>query len=311
MLLKIKLIIILFFLCLNFINPQEPANNEKSLKYFGFFMVDCGFNDPNDNEIKTNYIDEVKNFTNIIHISVSDDNDDIRERLKLMDSNKTKAILSIKNIFFVVIPENNNRSGMKYLLRKDFRKRWKNFIKINELENYINTITAFYIADEPFWNGASYYDLEKVARILKIDFPDTSILLIESCNVLDILSIPENIDWLGFIRFGITDPCTDEKYLEDLKKIKSIKSREDQKIIIIMETQWFPYYPEKYDIKENNLDIVAENYYKLAKTDKDIIGIIGYLWPGSYDHPDQKGARNLPETVKAIYKKIGKEITGK
>ncbi len=49
----------------------------------------------------------------------------------------------------------------------------------------------------------------------------------------------------------------------------------------------------------------------MFQRDPDVIGIIGYLWPGGFDDPKQKGARNLAKNVIDEHVRIGKVITGK
>ncbi len=53
------------------------------------------------------------------------------------------------------------------------------------------------------------------------------------------------------------------------------------------------------------------HYFELAKSDPEVIGIIGYIWAGGLDSPDHRGIRDLPQTVIDENKRIGKAITGK
>jgi len=41
------------------------------------------------------------------------------------------------------------------------------------------------------------------------------------------------------------------------------------------------------------------------------VALIGYVWPGGVDAPNAQGARELPQSVRDEYERIGKLITGK
>ena len=94
------------------------------------------------------------------------------------------------------------------------------------------------------------------------------------------------------------------KNLADLKLRRSTVS---QKIVIILDGQWLPGngYPQ------STMTQIATNYYRLASSDQDVIGLVGYLWPGGLDGPTALGTRNLPNEVKAEHVRIGRAITGK
>jgi len=57
--------------------PQQTHH----IEYYGFALVDLGWDDPTDTDTKTNYVDEVGNFTNIAVVLAVNPNDDIRDRL--------------------------------------------------------------------------------------------------------------------------------------------------------------------------------------------------------------------------------------
>ena len=61
----------------------------------------------------------------------------------------------------------------------------------------------------------------------------------------------------------------------------------------------------------NEMDVVANSYFELAKSEPKTIAILGYFWPSGFDSPESIGARNMPENIKENYIRIGKEITNK
>lgn len=74
---------------------QEPLPDKTNpnLKYFGYTLVDVGWDDPTDKSDKTNYIDEVYSFSNIADILVVEPTDNIVDRINVFDSYNVKAML--------------------------------------------------------------------------------------------------------------------------------------------------------------------------------------------------------------------------
>ncbi len=106
------------------------------------------------------------------------------------------------------------------------------------------------------------------------------------------------------------DPGSDKRYLQNLRDLKSRRTTSEQKIVIVFEAQWMPDYGKAGYQKEAMAEL-AERYYRLANSDPDVIGMVGFAWPGGLGGPDRFGARNLPESVKAEHRRIGLAITGK
>ncbi len=77
-----------------------------------------------------------------------------------------------------------------------------------------------------------------------------------------------------------------------------------------MDAQWLPFYGEA-GLPPEAIKTVATNYYGLAKSDPDVVGLIGYLWPSKLDDENQIGARELPASVINEHIRIGKAITRK
>ena len=104
------------------------------------------------------------------------------------------------------------------------------------------------------------------------------------------------------------DPTKDSTWLSDLNMVRSARTRDDQKIVIVASTQWLPFYQTDAGVSPSDIGAVAYNYYKLASSDPDVIALIGYLWPGGLDDHEQLGARNLPNNVLLILEQIGQLV---
>src|SRR5690554_999936 len=67
-------------------NKPDKTNSTSHIKYFGFTLIDTYWDDPTDNQTKTNYIDEVSEFSNIADILVVTPSDNIVTRMQDINS---------------------------------------------------------------------------------------------------------------------------------------------------------------------------------------------------------------------------------
>ena len=311
----ITLIFLLVILLSNCAEEPIPTNNpiqqDSELKYFGFAFIDAGWDDPLDfPSEKDNYLDEVSPFSNIADILVSDSVLTYHDRLIEMYNNNMKAYMNVFHLFFEEVGT-DAPSGRQFALRSNYEERWTGFISNNYLL-YGNAIQAFYLGDEPTWNGISYEDLEEAASRIQNTTPDVPIIVIENHLALDDLQIPTTVDWVGFNRYFVKDPVNDPDYQNDLSLLKSKITANYQRLVILMDSHYITEYHNNLGgISVDEMTEVATNYYELAKSESKAIALIGYSWPGGFRDESALGARHmLPETL-VEYERIGREITGK
>ena len=125
---------------------QTPSPSH--IKYFGFTLIDTYWDDPTDNQPKTNYTDEVFGFSNIADILVVNASDNIVARMEEMNNLQMKSILHLSEIFFELVGT-SSPSGAEYSLRSDYQSRWDKFINVNNLQVNQDFIQSFYIGEEP------------------------------------------------------------------------------------------------------------------------------------------------------------------
>lgn len=280
-----------------FLSVQSHAQTAPPhLKYFGFTAIDCFYDDPLDTSTITNYISEVDTFSNIAHMCVYDYTDNIVARTNLMNAYCVNPILHIQEIFFQ-INDTLAPSGVNYDLYPNFTSRWTTFMTTNSSILTPSKIGCFYIADEPFWNGISLSDMDTVCALLKNAFPTIPLLMVEAYMTVDSMQVPQAMDWIGFDRYGTFDPQYDPTFLENLDTLKSRLSSPSQKIILIIDDQWFPEYLTYLGWAQDTMADVVQNYYDLAVSDTSVIGLIGYIWPGGLDGPTHHGVRNMSTPV--------------
>jgi hypothetical protein len=280
------------------------------LGFFGYAMVDCGVHDRFIPSPSGNYVSEVAAFTNIGQLCVFDPGEDIGARLALMQSNGMLALLSVQALLFEGAPDASTGSGMRYRLRADFQRRWSRFVNLNRLHGRTAAIGAFYLADEPAWNGIPPAELGAAAELLKSTFPATPIMLIEAAPAIGALVVPRAVDLIGFDLYGVADPAADPAYRSRMAELKARRSRPDQRLVVVMEGQWLPAY-DGQGVDAGLMATVAQRYFALAESDPEVVAMVGYLWPGGVAGPWHRGSRNLPPAVIAEHVRLGKAITRK
>ncbi|MFY9307760.1 MAG: T9SS type A sorting domain-containing protein [Bacteroidia bacterium] len=277
------------------------------LKYFGFTAIDCLYDDPLDASTTTNYIAEVDTFSNLAHMCVYDYTENLVTRINLMNAHCVNPLLHIQNIFFQAV-DTLAPSGVNYDLYPDFTARWASFITTNTAALSTEKIGCFYIADEPYWNGISLADMDTVCALLKNAFPSIPLMMVEAYNTVNSMEVPQAMDWVGFDRYGTFDPQTEPEFVENLDTVKARLSGTNQKIVLIVDDQWFPEYQTYLGWSQDTMADVVQNYYDLAAADTSIIGLFGYIWPGGLDGATHHGVRNMTSAVINKNVEIGQMI---
>ena len=304
------IILITIISCKDHSEDLDPVVDSSHLKYFGFTLVDTYWDDPTDNEAKTNYADEVHSFSNMADILIAFPSQDIKPNLDVFQSYELKAVLHLNEIFFEKV-DTGGPSGAKYDLRANYKARWDSVMTTNDLIENQNKLQALYIGEEPTWNDISASEFKSACDYAKQTLPDVPILTVEAYPVLDEMEIPSSVDWVGFDRYFIEDPQNNPVFLKDVATLKS-KINGEQKLVFIMDTHYIDWAHTDFGgITKEELKGVATSYYELAKSEEKAIGILGYFWPNGFDIEGSLGARGLPQSVKDEYVRIGKEISGK
>jgi Secretion system C-terminal sorting domain len=302
---KILTLIAILHFNLLFCQPIAPA--PAHLKYFGYFIVDVEYDDnPDDGITFNNYTQEVASFTNLNQMAAYYPAQNLVARINAMNAQCTKPFLALQEVLYYQI-DNNAPSGRHLVLYADYQDRWNQFKSINASVLNPSKIGAFYMVDEPKLNNVSFDDLNNVSQMIKVDYPNIPILLVEAYNQITDLQVPTTVDWLGFDRYTMFNPSTNASYLQNLADLKLKRSTPNQKIFIVSDNNWIPAYGAAGQTAAN-MDIVAQDYYNLAASDPEIIGLLAWVWPNRVDNEFQIGARSLPQNVKDKNIEIGTRI---
>jgi hypothetical protein len=291
--------------------PPGAAGNARHLKYFGFVGIDCGVDDPGDEEHKTNYIDEVQGFTNVAHLCVPAPDTPLEERIQAFAKAGLLAIIDVQGILFDRRADRSTGSGTRFSLRDDARARWEEFVRRNRSTLRPERIAAIYVVDEPAWNGLSEDEFQRSLQIIKGSRLSVPTFTVEAYAALQRIMVPDELDWIGFDRYDTLDPATDPAWQADLTTVKKARTRVEQRIVIVASTQWLPYYEKDAGVRPADLEKIIRSYYRVADSHPEVIALLGYVWPGGLDDPRQLGARQLPENVQKELKRIGQAIMGK
>lgn len=308
-------IIILFFGVLslgacNSKNDSPDISDSDHIKYFGFTIVDTYWDDPSDNETKTKIFDEVAPFSNMADILVLDPTTTIVRKMEVMNGLQMKSILHLYELFFEA-DGTDAPSGTNYRLRTNAQERWNVFMTTNALNENQGLVQAFYIGEEPTWNGISFTELQQATDYVKSSLPNIPILVIEAYPALGDLQVPASVDWVGFDHYFIKDPKNDATYTSELNLLKS-KLTPEQKLVVVLDAHYIDFaHGDHGGVALNEMGEVALSYYDLAKSEPRTIALLGYFWPSGFDSDNSIGARNMPDVVKNKYISIGKEITRK
>ena len=288
------------------ITPLENMN----LKYFGWTLVDTYFDDPKDNNEKTNYLDEISSFSNIGDILPFGPEDDIRDRIKEFASNDVEVVLHVWDIFFEEVEQGGELSGLIFGLNPNYAERWKDFAILNELDELQENLHSLYLGEEPAWNGIPEEEFQIAAEFLKEELPDVPILMIEAYAAIDLMYAPAAVDFIGWDHYFIKEPAIDSDFQKEFTAVKDIR-KDHQKIYLIMDAHHIPLFHGWNGISKKRLGTIAREYYDMANANTEVQGILGYHWPSGFQFRNTTGARNLPDEVMEQYELIGKIITGK
>ncbi len=284
----------------------SPASH---LKYFGYFSVDVEHDDPNDAEVKSNFTDEVGSFSNIAHMAAYQATQDLRSQIDTMNSYCMKPFVSPQEVLYRQV-DTLAPSGHHYQLLADYQANWATFKAINGASFTPAKVAAFYLMDQPIWNGVSFDALNVVSQMIKADYPDIPVLLIESFAELTLLQVPPSVDWVGFNRSAVFDPLPSKNasFLANIETLKSKLSNPAQKIFLTIDDRWEPLYATLGIATPEQMLPVIQDYYDLAVSDPAVVGLVGFLWAAGTGPPGELGVRDMPKSIIDLNKQIGAKI---
>lgn len=231
------------------------------------------------------------------------------QRLDKLGQSNMKAILELGQLFW-------NPAGGYTFLHSDYVQRWNTFK--TALHPYLSSgqVIAIQIRDEPFLARADMYGWQAVAQMIKSDYPNIKILLVESvhevacpgpsCYFNIYKNVVQTVDWLCVVSYGI-QPSTDLLYREGVDKMKA--TYPGRKMVYAADGFWGDIQKNAWGL--NSLPYMREimtQWYDVARADPDAV-LLGVFIFG----PTAEGlsSKDFPCDVIAEHIRVGRAITGR
>lgn len=275
------------------------ASESGNLDFYGFALINTFVDDTADMTTLTDYTDEVKDFTNIVDTLVVEPHQNILELIKHNYELDLITLIHCSELFYKLDEDGS------YAIRKDYKERYEMFYSTNELALHP---VIMYFGEEPLHNGLSNDDIATVAEYIKSMDNGIKTMVVEAAPEVQNLNLSSYIDYVGFDHYFVFDPSENDRFMSNLSYLEK-HLMEHQKIVMIMDTHFIErYHYEHGGIELEQMDEVANNYYNLARSHEDVVGLLGYFWPSGFDHKTSIGARNMPDDILQVYKSIGLNI---
>jgi hypothetical protein len=168
---------------------------------------------------------------------------------------------------------------------EDFKAKFKAFEPI--VRDYKREILAFYMYDEPYWNGMTYKDFNRKCRWVKKRWPYIEQWTTFCWKSISSLRVPKFLD-----RISITpdyNQCPTTIMAQWINSAKT-KMHDCQDIVLTM---------DGFDIGGTGIPIESwqeykratiNNYWQLAKSDSRITALWTFMWPS---HPTGVGVADM------------------
>ena len=191
-----------------------------------------------------------------------------------------------------------NTAGNGCGLYPNYAARWQ--AEADAVKPYLGKIAAFYILDEPQWNGATPAEINTSAQLIKQTFPGAKVMMIEAGpEITPSLTIPSSVDWIGF-----------DWYCQPFSTIQA-RLATLQSLVPASSPQRFFLVPEDAPLSQcagvaghtTDADIAALqwDYFGLAEQNPRVIGLMNFgFWTSPpWTTSGGTGASELPMTVDA------------
>ncbi len=272
------------------------------LDYFGYYA----------SAYNADYIDEVKDHTNIIFAAHYDD-DQLVQILNHTEQNGLRAIVLVQYYFY------SEGSGV---FRSDAMNRWQKVAP--KLKPFYDrgVILSFYI-DEPELYARVSNTLDKlpvelplIAKTVRTSFPDAKMQMTSSFfDVKDSMYLPAEFDYFGFDCYDSFESCGEapgtyytKKSIPEMYAIVEGKVRrlnEDGKSRRIF---LFPPTSFLSNKGKTAADAIAifDKYVQFAKEKPLVLGLLSFLWATHRENSDiYVGARD-DQTLRGYLTQFGK-----
>jgi hypothetical protein len=266
--------------------------------FFGYVAVACGHDDPFDAVDKADYADEVAGFTNANHVCLPGDPALWAETLARTAA-QFDPVLTVEGLFdFGPAGAGPDGAAAQAL--------WVTFTQALADSGVPAERVFFYLADEPTLRGIPADQIARAGQIVHDTYPGARTMLVEAFAMTGPPPIPASVDFWGFDAYAVRDPAAEPLYGAFLNAAR-LGLRPGQRLFLVLDAQHTPVHAEAGLSAEDMAD-VARATYAYAVAQGDVAGMLGYTWAGGIDNLEERGVRDLPESVIAAHREIGRAI---
>jgi hypothetical protein len=171
-----------------------------AVRHFGYFGTRLGAD-------TGNHLPEVAGRSTLNHLLISDYARYVPETL---DACAPASCVVYAGFEFFTGCETKDSPACR--LHDAYQTRWRNLAAaITAKPSRLHRVAAFYLLDEPYHRGAKAADLATAARLIKTTFPGTKVMLVEAGYKVPTMTVPDEVDWVGFDEY-----CEPVSYVEQL-----------------------------------------------------------------------------------------------
>jgi hypothetical protein len=266
--------------------------------FFGYVAVSCAHDDPFDAGAKTDFADEVAGFTNANQVCLPGNPalwaDTLARTAALFD-----PVLTVEGVFDFG-PAGAGPDGPAA------RMLWATFTQALADSGVPAERVFFYLADEPTLRGIPADQIARAGDIVHATYPGARTMLVEAFRFEGPPAVPASVDYWGFDAYAVRDPAAEALYGAFLNAAR-LGLRPGQRLFLVLDAQHTPVHAAAGLTAEDMAD-VARATYTFARAQGDVAGMLGYTWAGGIDNLEERGVRDLPDSVIDAHREIGRAI---
>jgi hypothetical protein len=265
--------------------------------------------------------------TNVAFVNFDEDwtRTDLPPILADFQASGLRAALLLDHLLFKRFPEATSpcadaEGHFVTRLRGNWRSRLGRFAQVNGALVRPDTTRFIVVQTEVNNTCAPLADVEAAAVAVKALFPGLPLVMGygRSPGAQPApASIPPDIDWVGFYKYGTFDPAdpghpwnADDQYLTEFEGLLA-KLDAHQRVLLAPDAFWATFLHAHLDSQHGPgggwprwyLQNVALNYERLALAEPKVVGMFFYRW--SSRDADLTGTADLPRAVRDRQREIG------
>ena len=274
------------------------ANPARAIEFFGYAGVMCDVDDPLDASDISDYSAEVAGFTNANQVCLPADPAQWADRISRANA-QFRPVLNVEGAFDFsgAGPDGATALAVWALLRAAVADSDVDPARI-----------IFYLVDEPTLRGIPAQTVDRAAAIIRRDFPTAEVLLVEACSLSGPPPIAPHLTLWGVDCYALSGPAAAQIFATYLD-LAQARMGPGQRLVLVMDANHTPVHAAA-GLDMSDMAGVARAYADMALNRPGVAGMLGYTWVGGLDNPDERGVRDMPQSVIAAHREVGRLLLG-